>query len=400
MSDRRSVDGATTSLAAVLVVTFLASLGTGAIWNGLAFIAKHNYGFEQPRNLLLHAAMGAVYAIGAFQAGRAARILERHIAPRTLLGLIIGSQTALCILPVAFDAQWALWVAACGISSLASFMWPLMESYLTAGRHGPDMRRAIGWFNFTWMPAVVVPMFVMAPILEEHGRWTIAGLAVANLVAIVALRWFSRWPGAHDPQEAAEHVAASYPFLLRSARVLLPLSYVLSSVMSPLLPYRFEQIVIDVKWETPSTATWMIARIVALVIMWRLPFWHGRWGTLLLGAASMTMGFAIVVMAPTLTYMLVGFVCLGTGLGIVYYTALYYAMSVGHAEVDAGGTHEGLIGTGYMIGPLAGLAGAAVGRVTAISGGAAIVGAVWSIMAIGAVAAIRPYGSWRRRSSS
>ncbi len=186
MSDRRSVNDETTSLAAILAVTFLASLGTGAIWHGLAFIAKHNYGFDQSRNLLLHAAMGAVYTVGAFQAGRVARITGRHMTPRTLLGLIIGLQTALCILPVAFDAQWPLWVAACGISLLASFMWPLMESYLTAGRHGRDMRRAIGWFNLTWMPAMVVSTRAMgAGSRRSHpmsvGRTSKA--MTANLIA-------------------------------------------------------------------------------------------------------------------------------------------------------------------------------------------------------------------------
>jgi hypothetical protein len=34
---------------------------------------------------------------------------------------------------------------------------------------------------------------------------------------------------------------------------------------------------------------------------------------------------------------------------------LYYAMSVGGADVDAGGTHEALIGAGYTIGPGIGL---------------------------------------------
>ena len=40
---------------------------------------------------------------------------------------------------------------------------------------------------------------------------------------------------------------------------------------------------------------------------------------------------------------------------MTYYAALYYAMSVGRAKVDAGGTHEALIGGGYMFGPLVGL---------------------------------------------
>ena len=44
------------------------------------------------------------------------------------------------------------------------------------------------------------------------------------------------------------------------------------------------------------------------------------------------------------------------GMGVTYYAALYYAMAVGRAEVNAGGTHEAFIGGGYAMGPLIGLA--------------------------------------------
>jgi uncharacterized membrane protein YeaQ/YmgE (transglycosylase-associated protein family) len=39
----------------------------------------------------------------------------------------------------------------------------------------------------------------------------------------------------------------------------------------------------------------------------------------------------------------------------LYVGAIYYAMEVSHSEVDAGGTHEALIGVGYAGGPLCGL---------------------------------------------
>ena len=55
-----------------------------------------------------------------------------------------------------------------------------------------------------------------------------------------------------------------------------------------------------------------------------------------------------------------GLVVFGVGMGLTYYAALYYSLAVGHAEVDAGGTFEALIGVGYFVGPLLGIAAAAV----------------------------------------
>ena len=161
----------TTSLGTVLAVTALCSLGTGVFWHGVPFIAKHTYEFSQTRNLVLYAAMGVVYTIGAFRAGALTRWVEHWLSPRGVLMAAVGIQGILCVLPVLFPGQWALWVAAVGGTFLASIIWPVVESYLTAGRHGPSMRRAIGWFNFTWALAVAVPLFLMAPILELHGEW-------------------------------------------------------------------------------------------------------------------------------------------------------------------------------------------------------------------------------------
>ena len=134
----------------------------------------------------------------------------------------------------------------------------------------------------------------------------------------------------------------------------------------------------------------------------------------------MTLGFAMIVTAMSLPLMLAGFAAFGAGMGIVYYAALYYAMAVGRAEVDAGGTHEGLIGLGYSIGPLTGLISlalaSAMSRSTGEGGDSAatraanlanaaadqhrfntlVVAIVWGLIALGAVGIVRTYLKARR----
>lgn len=378
----------------MLGVTFVCSLGTGVFWHGIPFIAKHTYDFSQVRNLLLAGAMGAIYTLGAFTAGALTRRLERRLSPRDVLGAAIAVLSLVCLAPILVRGEWALWLAALVGTYVTSIIWPVIESYVTAGRHGASMRSALGWFNLTWAPAVAIPLFVMAPILERHGEWAISGFASVGLVGLVLLAWFAPRPVHHDPETADAHVGPEYRLLLRSARVLLPVSYVLSAAMNPILPYRFEDLGVDVGWETPAAATWIVVRVITFLLLWRLGFWHGRWGALLLGAIAMTGGFALVVAGPTIATVLAGLACLGVGLGVIYYAALYYAMAVGRAQVDAGGTHEGLIGAGYTVGPLAGLGGVAMG------GGAAIVAWVWALVGLAGIPAVTPYLVARRRRRS
>lgn len=404
MSSARSQHGlhsdGVTPLWAVLLVTFFGSLGTGVFWNAIAFIAKHSYDFSQNRNFLLAVVMGAIYAAGAFTSSRVMRRVQRRISPRTVLMIVMVVQAVLCLGPLTFQSEFVFWLAAAFVSLASAVCWPLVESYLTSGRHGPAMRSAIGWFNLTWMSTVIIPLLAIAPILEHHGRWAIGAQAFANLAALIPLCYFAARPGHHAADLAASNVTDEYPLLLRCARVLLPMSYLLFAAMGPILPYRLEEIGVDVDFETPAVATWMIVRVLALIVMYRMRFWQGRWGTLLLAGTSMAGGFALVVLAPGLSSMMVGFAIFGAGIGMVYYAALYYAMAVGHAEVEASGVHETLIGGGYAVGPLAGLAGTTLAQGTSVgrhmTGGQAIVGIVWAFLAVGAIAAVPPYLAARR----
>jgi hypothetical protein len=73
-------------------------------------------------------------------------------------------------------------------------------------------------------------------------------------------------------------------------------------------------------------------------------------------------GFFMVVTGGSLPVVIVGELLFGAAAGIIYFVSLYYAIVVKNASVEAGGGHEGLIGSGFALGPLAGLVGVAIGH--------------------------------------
>jgi len=347
--DVRSTESA--PLGAVLLLTLVASLTTSVFWNAIAFIAKHGYAFDVRRSALLYLIMGAIYTVGAWKAASLLRLVA-HICPvRRALAAVIAAISVLSVLPWCVPGEASFWVSALGVSVSSSLLWPIVESYLSAGRHGQAMRRAIGAFNLVWMSAVVLPMFAVAPLLEKQPTLILALLGVVNTTALAALRWFPPVPGSHHAQTALPHVGPDYPQLLRTARLLLPLSYLLTSAMAPILPFRLAELGARADRETMLTSTWMATRVLVMIGMLLLAFWHGKWSVLLVGGALLAGGFGTVILAPDMLVMTGGFIALGAGLAIIYYAALYYGLAVGHAEVDAGGTHEALIGLGYTLGP-------------------------------------------------
>jgi hypothetical protein len=65
----------------------------------------------------------------------------------------------------------------------------------------------------------------------------------------------------------------------------------------------------------------------------------------------------MTLLGGRLETVMAGLALFGSGMGLIYYAAIYYTMATGHAAVDASGTFEALIGLGYCLGPLLGLAG-------------------------------------------
>lgn len=364
---------------ALACITWINSLGSGMLWSGVPFITQGKYGFIERENLLLALGEAAIYVGSAFASGPLLRAFQRRGGTaRSWLACIFALQIAGSLLT--FMGPGGLVAAACVLSAVGALLWPVMESFLSSGRHGHDMRRAIGRFNVVWMSATGASLFVVAPVLASgYGQYALLALVPVSLVSIALLRVFPAQPAAHSAEESSAHVPHTYRALLHGMRFVLPVSYVFIAVIGPILPFRLVELGLDESSKLPLASLWMFARVAVVALLAYLPFWHGRWGAILLGVALLAGGFAAMVVAPNAWVMAGGLVAFGAGHGILYQAALYYAMAAGSAAVDAGGVFEGLIGVGYVVGPLAGL--------IAAGNAGTLITAVWSVAAVGALPA-------------
>jgi hypothetical protein len=390
------LDAKPAPLGSVLAITFLASVSGGAFWSGIFFVTAQHYHFPPSRNLALGASMGLVYALSARYTGALLRLLGRRLSARSILVVTLGTWGLVSLAPLAArQGQEVLWATALLGAVASAATWPVVESYLSAGRHGAAMRSAIGWFNVVWTPATAVPLLIMPVVARVDLLGTIALSALFNTGAMLALIKLPRRPPEHAVAASHAAVGPEYRALLQSASWLLPLSYLISSNLAPILPHRLAALH-SVVPDSVVAASWMVARFLALATMWRLGFWHGRWGTLLLAAVALAGGLALVLLAPGLGGVVAGLLLFGTGTGLIYYAALYYSLAVGHAQVEAGGNFEALIGLGYFLGPLLGLAGQLLSGGDPARARTATVVLVWTAAAGIGLAALRPYAAVRR----
>lgn len=386
---------ALTPLFPILAVTVIGSFGTSVFWNAIGFIAKNRYDFTSEQTLVLYIAMGIVYVVGAWSASATLARLTGRCTARTLTVILLVALAAACFLPAIAQSAPLFWFAGLLASYVSSLLWPIVHAYLSAGRHGAAMRRGIGIFNVTWMIAVALPLLTGGHLLKHHPHVLLIIVGALTLAAVVPALRFALTPADHG-DDPAGHVPMSYRPLAASARRLLPLSYVFVGAVSPIAPYRCEDLGIPDTTAAPLTATWMITRLLVVTMMLLTHGWAGRWSLLLGSGICMVCGFAVFAAGTTAWHLYAGLALLGIGLGATYHAALYYGMAVGRAEVDAGGRHEAMIGGGYVLGPAAALFGAALAQnIEGLRADAATVASVTVLAIIGLIIAALP---WYRAS--
>jgi len=147
---------------------------------------------------------------------------------------------------------------------------------------------------------------------------------------------------------------------MHSARFLMLAGYSSMWILAALMPRIFADLGCSIGQATAYSATLDITRLIAFAVLGIWTGWHGRGAPLVIAMVILAGGFSLVIFGTSLPIVLAGELMFGTGVGVIYFAALYYAIVVKNASVEAGGGHEGLIGAGFALGPLAGLLGVAI----------------------------------------
>lgn len=360
-----------TPLRPVLVFTFLNSVGSAIIYAGIFFLAKHHYGFSKADNFWLALFYGLTYIPGALAIGPTLRRLQpRGIHPRSVLVAMMLVLALACFIPglasflnppgvTGVDLpRWPLWLALGIYSPVSGGLWPLVESYLAGGRSEEQLRSATGKFNICWAGSLVITLLAISWLVESHALLVLSTLGGVHISCLLSLRGFTPAPGKHEHHTHERPVV--YHQLLNVLRYLLPAAFLFISALSPFTPAVLDKLSIPTNYHVMIADIWYASRLATFWGMERWHGWHGRWSTPIAGIALLLVSFGAIVLAPAagtlgLPVLIAGLLGFGVGVGIIYCAALYYAMEVGSDGVDAGGTHETLIGMGYTAGPVCGL---------------------------------------------
>ncbi len=341
----------------IILITIVESLATVLLERGIYFYTHDLMGFGDAANLWLALVFGVCYVGGAM----VSHAVAHHCGERRTMVAVIA---ALLVIQLAV-AAWPTWAALVVgfpiVGLLSGLKWPIIESYVAAGQTPANTLRIVGRFNCAWAIGVPVGVSMSGWFIGSPAPWTLF-LAVAVMHAVTL--WMTRRVAArpmHLPLDHPERPDAArlvrYRAMLASSRWTMLASSALLLLLAPLLPTILAPLTGSVKAATGWAALMDWLRVGTFALLWVWTGWYGRAWPLLASIVALSAGFFLVLFGGNLATVAAGEVLFGVAAGVTYYAALYYALVVKNAAVDAGGVHEALIGAGFAIGPLMGLAG-------------------------------------------
>ncbi len=330
--------------------------------NYLFFYLHDRFGFGNRGNLLVAALHGATYILAAWFGGRFAQ------ARGYLTSLAVGfTGLALCTGVAYFvDAPLGQVLLVVPYTAVLLLTWPALEALVI--EHEPPARvpHMVGIYNLTWSLATALSYFTGGPLYDAIGRaaiFVVPGVMfLALLMAVVWLRQrattFVAPPSPHaearhpDMPATARRVAPAT--FLRLAWIANPFAYMAMYTVLAVMPDLARRMGLSTTRVGLFCSVWFFSRVVSFAVLWVWTGWHYRFRWMVAAFATIIASFASILLAPSLTVMVVAQVFFGFSAGLIYYSSLFYAMDVGEAKGEHGGLHEAAIGIGICAGPALG----------------------------------------------
>ncbi len=363
----------------------LNSVSTTFYFYFVYWFLKSEYQFGSRENLLWAVGNGCVYVAASLQGGRygqrrgylrAMRLGFAGMAICFLLGWLVnlGGMPDRFEIPLQVVLMILATVAIC-------FTWPNLEALVSEGEPADRLQRYLGIYNLVWSGAGALAFFAGGALIQALGARNLIFLVPALLIGgqyflAAKLEREAATQGRMDPTAPSHPVAlapeaerarspVSPRAFLRMSWLANPCAYVAISTAIPLIPSLAERMGLDARLAGFFCSIWLFSRTATFVVLWRWTGWHYRFRWLAGAFVGMVLGFLFIFLsaaipglsrAEVLLVSTVAQVVFGVGLGLIYYSSLFYSMDVGDTKGDHGGIHEAAIGAGILGGPLVGAA--------------------------------------------
>jgi hypothetical protein len=371
----------------ILAIAVIQSFGSVLAERGIFFFAHGTLHFSDTANLSLALSFGIAYVVGAVCGHR----IAKRIGERRLLVTAVAASAAVLAFLVYAPRPVPVFAGVTLLALFSGLKWPVVESYVAAGNTPVSAIRAIGKFNVSWGASVPLALIASGWLLHYSTESFFAVSVILHAAGLVMILGLPAKPvhlAEDHPERLPEPQLDRQTRLFVSSRWLMMMSYFVAWIITPLVPEILADIGFRVNVATGLAAVMDTCRLAVFIALPLATWWHGKSWPLFVSMVLLPVGLFLVLLGRSLVPVLAGQALCGLSAGMVYHAALYYAMVVKNASVEAGGGHEGFIGLGFIVGPIAGLFSASLSGYLGSEAGGMTLGLLPFMLACSAVAVL------------
>ena len=324
-------------LALVGLCTPLLALKLGATYDDLGFIG----------------AMGALaYTLSCLIAGR----LSDSLGYRRVMTIAVFAITCIFAGYLFVTHIWHLALLAALTGMTIANFWPPLQAWLGQKKNRRGLRQVLGRFNIAWSMGFLVGPALGGILFEWEYRYAFALCAI--LTGLLGLAFILIHFQESDVQvdSAAETVVAPL-----NAHYYLPLAWLANfATFFTIGTVRslFPKLATDLGIAPGSLGYLMaliaFAQLTAFYLMSRTDRWQFKIGPVIAAQLCAVLGMASLAQGSQALVFAIGLLLLGALAGVTFTISIYYSLYTTGPGGRRTGIHEAIVGSGFLVGPLAG----------------------------------------------
>lgn len=305
---------------------------------------------------LLGTSWALPYAIACLFTGRAADRLNRTVL--LAAGLVLTGTSHWLYSISTTPAQLILSAPLAGLG--CAFFWPAFETLL----HHPTSKETharMAAFNVGWTLGIMIGSGAAGYYYHLVGaKWVFRTLTIAlyTQAAYLLLRGAEdstayhalSEPGPHTERRASARVRAAFRLVAWTANFTM---WFVSSGTATVFPKLARSLHISDGRIGLLSALIMVAQVICFAALSRTSAWHYRLTPLVLAQTASIAGVVTIASSATSAAFAGAMVLIGLGRGVSYSASLYYGLDEESGRGGNAGIHEAVVGTAYIVGPLA-----------------------------------------------
>jgi len=263
--------------------------------------------------------------------------------------------------------------------------WPALAALVCEGESPANLQHMVGLYNVIWAGTGALADFTGGAMLDKLGIKSlfyvpgalVAGQLVLTLWLEKQARNYSESVPQVDEKATSALATAQTDFnasfrsvngglnprpiakvkAFRSMAWLAnPFAYVALNTLIAVIPGIAKRMELSTTLAGFCCSVWYFARLGSFFAFWLWNGWHYRFRYLLTAYAALVGSFALIVLTPNLSVLVLAQIIFGFALGLIYCSSLFYSMDLSETKGAHGGVHEAAIGLGNFAGPAVGAA--------------------------------------------